>query len=57
MELKHKARVRATEAVGEVEVGDTGTVIARRMSPLVTVRWDKDDAIRRIHRKRLEEAS
>jgi hypothetical protein len=51
--LERGTRVTAIEAVGEIEEGDTGSVIARWMHNVVTVRWDKDNQPRRIHRKRL----
>lgn len=46
--------VRATRSIREIEVGDTGTVVARWLSTIVTVRWDKDGVPRRIHRAKLE---
>ncbi len=54
MELRRGDRVRATEAINEVGNGETGEVVARWKSAKVTVRWDKDGLLRRIHRNRLE---
>jgi len=51
--LKRLDAVRATADVNEIKAGDEGTVVARWAMPTVSVRWDKDGLIRRIHRNRL----
>lgn len=53
-EIRYHSRVRVTEAVGELVVGDEGTVISSWQRPMVWVCWDKDGHGRGIHKRRLE---
>lgn len=54
LKIERGTRVRATQAVGEIEAGDVGFVAAAWVRANVYVVWDKDGVGRRIHRKRLE---
>lgn len=38
---------------GQLSVGDTGVVVAAWLTATVLVRWDKDQKLRSVRRKRL----
>jgi hypothetical protein len=46
--------VRAIVGVREVCAGDTGVVIAGWKRANITVRWDKDGLLRRVHKSKIE---
>lgn len=53
IEFTKDDRVEATQAVGDVEMGDKGVIVAGWARANIGVRWDKDGKLRPVHRKRL----
>lgn len=53
-ELKKGTGVRAIQAIGNIEAGDTGHVVAAWLRATPAVKWDNGKGTMPINRKRLE---